>query len=328
MVSMAGSYSHGESVKILLIGGYPRSGSTLLDRVLGELDGFVSLGEVRQVWSEGWRDNQLCGCGNRLRDCAFWRSVAGRTWGGEDPRVLQQILTLKQRVDRWWRVPQFALGAVSPRFRQDLGSYAGWLSRLYDAVSSASAAKVIIDSSKDISHAYVLTALPSRFQVFLVHLVRDSRAVAFSSATNKFDPGTGRSMKRAGVLRTSLEWDLVNLLTWAIGRDHSAYLRLRYEDFVTDPRGSISRILTFLNESPRALPIDEGGLVSLGVSHTVSGNPMRFHRGTLSIRPDEAWRVRIRRRDRMLVSAMTWPTQVWLRRASHVVLRCASPGRP
>ena len=33
--------------KVLFIGGYGRSGSTLLDRLLGQIDGFVSVGEVR-----------------------------------------------------------------------------------------------------------------------------------------------------------------------------------------------------------------------------------------------------------------------------------------
>jgi hypothetical protein len=37
---------------------------------------------------------------------------------------------------------------------------------------------------------------------------------------------------------------------------------------------------------------------------------MRFVEGTLNIRPDEAWRERMSRGDRRIVTALTWP---WLR---------------
>ena len=37
--------------KVLFIGGYGRSGSTLLDRVLGSTDGFFSAGELRSLFT-------------------------------------------------------------------------------------------------------------------------------------------------------------------------------------------------------------------------------------------------------------------------------------
>ena len=44
-------------VRVLYIGGWGRSGSTLLDRVLGQVPGVVSLGEVRELWQRGWAEN-------------------------------------------------------------------------------------------------------------------------------------------------------------------------------------------------------------------------------------------------------------------------------
>ncbi|WP_420910932.1 sulfotransferase [Thermus thermophilus] len=38
-----------EKVKVVFIGGYGRSGSTLLDRMLGQVEGFVSVGELRHI---------------------------------------------------------------------------------------------------------------------------------------------------------------------------------------------------------------------------------------------------------------------------------------
>ena len=42
-------------VPVLYIGGWGRSGSTLLAHVLAEVPGFVSVGELRYVWQGGLR---------------------------------------------------------------------------------------------------------------------------------------------------------------------------------------------------------------------------------------------------------------------------------
>jgi hypothetical protein len=39
----------------------------------------------------------------------------------------------------------------------------------------------------------------------------------------------------------------------------------------------------------------------------VSGNPLRFESGALSIRPDIEWQARMNRRHRRLITSTTWP---------------------
>ena len=60
-----------------------------------------------------------------------------------------------------------------------------------------------------------------------------------------------------------------------------------------------------------ALPADlgfvDGHRVSLGVDHTVAGNPMRFQHGTFDLKVDEAWTGSMERGQRILATAMTWP---------------------
>ena len=62
-------------VKVLYIGGLGRSGSTLLDRMLGQLPGFFSAGEIRDLWQRGLRENALCGCGAPFKECEVWTRV-------------------------------------------------------------------------------------------------------------------------------------------------------------------------------------------------------------------------------------------------------------
>ena len=64
--------------KVLYIGGFGRSGSTLVERILGQLPGFCSAGEIVFLWQRGLIDGQLCGCGVPVPECEFWSRV-GKT---------------------------------------------------------------------------------------------------------------------------------------------------------------------------------------------------------------------------------------------------------
>ena len=72
-----------DPIKILYIGGYSRSGTTLLLRLLGELPGMVAVGELFDVWDRSYRQNQLCGCGTAFHECDFWREVTLKAFGCE-----------------------------------------------------------------------------------------------------------------------------------------------------------------------------------------------------------------------------------------------------
>src|SRR2546430_17108956 len=77
--------SEGEMVtRVLYIGGLGRSGTTLLERLLGELPGACALGEVVHLWDRDVRDDERCACGRPFSGCDFWRAVGERAFGGWD----------------------------------------------------------------------------------------------------------------------------------------------------------------------------------------------------------------------------------------------------
>lgn len=293
--------------KVLFIGGYGRSGSTLLDRVLGGTDGFFSAGELRHVWLEGYVENRLCGCGTPFRDCSFWREVTAAAFdrfGGLDAH---EVLAVKERVDRYQRVGQLATGVATPARRRDLRWYGTRVRALYEGIRAVSGADVVIDSSKDVSHGYVLGALEPPIDLHVVHLVRDSRAVAWSWRRKKYNPGSGRDMEQYSLLRTSSEWVAINALTAAHRRLGVPYLQLHYERFVDDPAGAVADVLDLVGEGHRAVPVRSDGMVELRTGHTVAGNPNRFTEGVVPIRADDEWRDRMPRGDRAVVTTLTLP---------------------
>lgn len=301
-------------LKVLFIGGYGRSGSTLLDRVLGQVPGFRSIGELRHVFQEGFLENRRCGCGIHFRECDFWRAVTDRAFGALTPAELDEMAALKRRVDRWWLAPLLGWRLGPARTRRDVDAYRDVLRRLYAAIAAESGARVLIDSSKDVSHGYALRGLEDELDLHVLHLVRDPRAVAFSWQRKKFNPGAGRPMNRYSLLRTSAEWTAINALTRLHRRTGARYAALRYGDFAADPGAAVDRVLDFLGEPGRPNPVDRDHTVHLAADHTAAGNPNRFRRGAVEIRPDEEWRRSMSPAGRLLVGALTLPGRAYTTR--------------
>jgi hypothetical protein len=298
-------------VRVLFIGGLGRSGSTLLDRMLGQLDGVWSVGELVHIWQRGLKENNLCGCGRRFRDCHFWRRVGEEAFGGWDTVDVDEVLDLQHAVDRTRRVPLMCLPALWPPYRARLRRYLDLLDRLYRAVRQVAGAPLLVDASKHASHGFLLRRMPG-LDLRLVHLVRDSRGVAFS---------WGKLMRRLEVvdaealmatttpLRMSARYLAHNSLFHLLRRLGVPTLLLRYESLVRDPAGQLAQVLGHAGRPPAAgeLGFVGDGWVELGPSHALAGNPMRFRSGRVPLRVDEEWRGQFRRRHRLVTAASTWP---------------------
>ena len=143
----------------------------------------------------------------------------------------------------------------------------------------------------------------------MVHLVRDSRAVAFSWTRHRSRPLAGetqRDMARFGVTQSAATWAGINLGVHALRLKRVPYMRVRYEDFVAAPREHAAKLLRFMGASGEPDFVGEHEVV-LAPGHGVQGNLMRFDSGAISITADMEWRSRMSRRDRLLATAITAP---------------------
>jgi hypothetical protein len=288
--------------RVLLVTGYSRSGSTLLARLLAETDGFIAPGELRYLWQRGVVENRLCDCGQPFHECPFWREVLIKGFGSAPPPAVDEVLDLQRRVDRVYRIP--AMSRISGDPPGDIATYLRYYEHLYRAIGAVTRAKYIVDSSKDPSFGHAL-ALSDQIELSVVHLVRDSRAVAYSWMREKHDPGTGRPMSRQHPLRSALEWDIAEWAARRLTRRVTSSMTLRYEDLVARPASAVQRVLDLAGE--KADPPLEGMKVRLDTGHAVSGNPMRFEKGVVTISEDKQWQEAMPRSSRFLVTATTWP---------------------
>jgi hypothetical protein len=276
------------ALNVVCIVGVGRSGSTLLDRILGTVPGTVSLNELRPLWRNGFLDNAICACGTAFADCPFWSDVRQRL-EFKFPLSAQEMLDLHNRVDRGRRLPQLMIDRRLGRFAEDVQKYRRLLKSLHEAIAECSGADTVIDSSKVPTRALLLGGIPE-FNVQLVHIVRDVRGVAYSWTKAIIEPGTGEEIKRFTAWKSVALWYYRNLVIEAL-RYRLPYVRVSYEQLASEPRATVNGLLEQLPAlSGRAATFESEHSVHLQPVHSMSGNPHRFRSGPTEIRVDDEWR--------------------------------------
>ncbi len=176
---------------------------------------------------------------------------------------------------------------------------------------------MIVDSSKHASLAFCLH-MSADIDLRVLHVVRDSRAVAYSWTRRIRRPeaadDSGEYMATYSPVRSALLWNTLNLGFALLSPRGVPVRQIRYEDFLADPPGSMAELAEFASGPGDYTDVIAGFLArdraSLGSSHTASGNPMRFATGSIAFRTDEAWRDSLPTMDRAIVSALTLPLLV------------------
>jgi UDP-N-acetylglucosamine transferase subunit ALG13 len=300
-----------DPVPVLYIAGLGRSGSTLLDLLLGQTPHLTSVGELRFVWQRGLGGNELCGCGARFHECEFWRRVGEEAFGGWDQVDLDAMIALDDGLDRHRYLLFLLFPKLWPDFGRRLRSYAEALSRLYRAIHTVAGGSVLVDSTKDPPFAFLLRHVDA-IDLRIIHLVRDSRGVAYSWTKRISKPERVDRPELMNVydpVNTSLRWLSYNLLTQVLARLGVPRVFVRYESFIEAPKEHLVRVAALggVELRPEDLAFLDQDSAQLEAQHTVAGNPMRFSQGRISLRLDDAWRTKLSGRDQRRIAMLTWP---------------------
>ena len=300
--------------RIIYIGGLGRSGTTLLERMLGELAGVCAAGEIVHMWQRGVVQSERCGCGAAFGDCPFWREVGQLAFGGWDRLDVDGIARLRDAVDRTRFIPQLASSARRSSGHPDVDEYVGYYLRVYAAIAKVSGGHTIVDSSKHASLAFCLRTQPE-LDIRVVHVIRDSRAVAYSwtRKVDRPDSAATTFMTTYSPAAAAAQWNGQNGALQMLAHTSTPVLRVRYEDLVGSPEQVMTDVARFAgvgtSESSLGFLRQDGGgsWAELGRAHTVSGNPMRFRTGRIDIRADDRWRTTMPAAQRRTVTALTLP---------------------
>ncbi len=329
MVSPDATEVHPQRPVLLAIVGTGQNGATLLCRMLGELPGFVGVGEIGRLWDTSLIENRDCSCGVPFDRCPFWIGVGDAGFGGWDNVDGNEVSRLREAV-RLRRplasLPQTSISEIHARsarhlvpfrlaargsseYGRNLRRYAELMGRLYEAIAQVAGARVVVDSMKFPYHARMLPYVPA-VDLRFVHLVRDSRGVAHSQTKTITKQGAaGRYRRQRHPLKTALRWDSVNLSIHSLTRAATPSALVRYEDVVSDPAEQLRRIARFAGVSivPEDTAFIRGTQVDLPGGHIPAGNRMRMETGPITLRSSDAWKSDLPAAHRRLVSAVTWP---------------------
>ena len=258
--------------KLVYIGGYGRSGSTLLEYLLTASAEVVACGEVAAVVRRGPHTKRNCTCGRKAKQCPVWHFL--------DPRA-------SAAQNRWSHV-DLSLALIE-RFSN---RYA-----------------LMIDSSKtswDAAGAPFSLRHRLGRDFHFVHIVRDPRAVCWSAIRRGDRRASGLTNHLLRSAWTTLGWWAANLTCEAFRRLHpKQYLRIRYEDLARSPRDELHRLFERMSLGPE-IHITEPG--SSDNRHQLYGNRMRHQQVSLAdVAEDARWKVEMPSADRRIVSCLSWP---------------------
>jgi hypothetical protein len=298
-----------DAVRVVYIAGAARSGSTVLNGVLGNHARIQAAGELARLGTDAWLQNLYCACGERSKECPFWTEVHERWRASNDGMAVERYVALQRRAEGFGRWP--LLIRQSQRAANWFEVYAGQTAAILRAIRDAAGASVVVDSSKNVARCFALSLMRD-VDLKVIHLVRDPRGVVGSHVARDLlhvRAGVPVDIEPLPAWRAALYWDRVNgeveILRKLLAPDRS--LRVRYEDFTSETGTVLKRIGSLIGEDMDAIgQAIEARARPLSFDHAVAGNRVRMT-ATIDLRLDEEWRRTLRARDRRVTEVLCRP---------------------
>jgi hypothetical protein len=300
--------------RVVSIIGSGRSGSTVLDVVLGSHPNIEGVGALSKLPHSGWvqDDNRRCSCGSPIHACPYWDGVHRRWIDIVGADGLSRYIDLQARYERsskGW--PRLLLEERIPSAA--FLEYANMTAALYGSIRDVSGKPVVLDSSKKPMRTYALLATGA-VDVRVLHLVRDGRGVVWSrlkALPRDVEAGVPSAQPPTPPWRTTLHWTQANIESeWVARRaGRSNASRIAYESLVETPGELLERISPIVGEDLSELM---GGLENgqtMHAGHRVGGNRMRLS-GSVRLRPDLEWMAKLSSSD----AQTFWRMAGWLAR--------------
>lgn len=260
---------------VVYIAGYGRSGSTVLDVLLGSHSQMLSTGELTFLFKDAACNDRSCSCGKTYIECTLWGDIlrSTRISANEANNIIRleespKLLIRKYLLGKEKRnINKLTYKEINLNLFKKLGGF-GF--------------RYIVDSSKTASEASLRPFELSKncgLSVKVIHLVRNPLKTWMSEIkANNWEIEGMKQHRRFRILRIIPGWFIANIYAAMckihLGKDN--YMKIRYEDMVSRPNIVLERIGNYIgvNLSTQISMID-GGL-PFEVGHNVGGNRVRL----------------------------------------------------
>lgn len=261
-------------MKYIYITGRGRSGSTVIDAMLGNSKSIESVGELVSGMA---RVDAMCSCGKRMKECSYWISVQKEY---ESRTEQNWNMFTKDTVDSG-HVKQFLSTLLgTSKFYKDLANETEIFTK---GLLEIAGKEAILDSSKNPNRALFLAKFYDNSKI--IHLVKHPDGVA-ASKYKFIGRGKGYKFLRKTYLNPRLAplYMTVEAISWLIGNSMIGLIKLikpkkvmlvKYEDFGTRPEVIFQKLSNFLEIDLTEIrdAVINGNPLTFG--HTIGGNGVR-----------------------------------------------------
>src|SRR5260370_4394103 len=167
-----------DTIKILYIAGSGRSGPKVMARLLGEMEGFVNVGEAARYLFDSRMNARgvPCGCGNPLPDCSFWKDTVAA--------IPPEVAASGADLVRMRRFPSLLMRGKDAAVPSEYAPIMAAVGDVYRKVVRDTGCEIIVDCSKNPSNALLVSLVPN-VELHVLHALRHPQNMA-SSWTTKY----------------------------------------------------------------------------------------------------------------------------------------------
>jgi len=274
-----------EKLKIIYLMGAGRSGTTILASLLGANKNITTVGEMHQ-YLEHIIDAKTCSCGETLDKCEFWGKIH-KNYIGKDFSIINSKL---EKVESHSRIPI----SLCKKNKE----YIEFQETLFKQIYKEYPSKYYLDSSKFIGKALQLLK-SDIFDVKIIYMIRDVRGVI-----NSFSKKVQTHKKP---ISTIIYYSFINLtaqiVKWIFPK---RIIKIKYEDFVSQPEKTIALISSFLNENLDDVIDIVKNEKHIKMPHIIGGNRLK-KQTKIKLRKDVSWQKNISRPKQIIYYLLTLP---------------------
>lgn len=302
-------------INLIYIASIGRSGSTLLESMLGAHSQIQTMGELH-IWPHEIEGGGVrpCSCGEYVEACTFWSEMRRRV----DPIAQRgpgvSFFREKHNAGRTLRVGR--LKSFNPEYKPDpkeqseidafgennLEIFQQFLKVMKE--QEGQEPEWIVDASKD-PYRLLWLIRSGLFNIKVVHMVKNPNAFIYSVTKHLINESKGFNLHKRlyFTARQSVAWIIQNALFSKIAANYLSsedYLLLTYEDFATSPHGTFEAVCETIGCEYEQRAVDS---FREGSIHTIAGNPMRYEKRGIVL--DEKWKSRLPQSSKTLASLLT-----------------------
>lgn len=292
-----------KKLNLIYVSSNGRSGSTLLEMLIGNHSSCFTTGEFQMLPSELKENKQFCGCGVRVSECEFWSQIYRDNKKAIEKGTIGRFRNGTGNSGKVVRLNEI-MTTIFSRFidREKITIYGRDNFEVLNAVCNSKdfdGSTFLIDASKD-PYRLKWLALSGYFNLYAIHIVKEPQAMVYS-----FAKGRKSFIKTIYyTVRMSLRWIVENLIIDQMIKCYipqNRSLRLKYENLASDHNFEMKRVFKFLSLDPNDIP----ATTIFSENHAISGNAMRFKSKEITL--DRGWQNNMSTLNKFIVFFLTVP---------------------